>query len=86
MPKYTFLDKKTKKRIDMDMPYSELEKFLNHNPNMEQVFRMNLVDPVGIGVSKPPVDFMKHVIGKVKTVPGADKDKLEKRWVIPREI
>ena len=86
MPKYTFLDKKTKKRIDMDMPYSELEKFLNHNPNMEQVFRMNLVDPVGIGVSKPPVDFMKNVIGKVKTVPGADHSKLEKRWTIPREI
>jgi len=86
MPKYTFLNKKTQKRIDMDMPYSELEKFLNHNPNMEQVFRMNLVDPVGIGVSKPPVDFMKNVIGKVKTVPGADHSKLEKRWKIPKEL
>ena len=68
------------------MPYNELEKFLNHNPNMEQVFQMNVVDAVRAGISKPPSDFMKNVIGKVKTVPGADANKLEKRWKIPKEI
>jgi len=70
----------------MDMPFSELDKFLNHNPDVEQVFKMNLVDPVGIGVSKPPADFQKYVLGKVKTVPGADKNRLEKRWHAPKEI
>ena len=47
---------------------------------------MNLVDPVGIGVTKPPSDFQKYVLGKVAKVPGADKAKLEKRWHIPKEI
>lgn len=86
MPKYTFQNKKTKKRIDMDMPYSELEKFLNHNPNMEQVFKMNVVDSVVVGVTKPPEAFMRNVISKVKEMPGANIDAIEKRWKIPKEI
>jgi hypothetical protein len=48
---------------------------------------MNLVDPVGIGVSKPPADFQKYVLGKVKAAaPGANKDVFEKRWQIAKEI
>lgn len=86
MPRYTFQNKKTKKRVDIDMPYSELQKFLNHNPDMEQVFKMNVVDSVVVGVTKPPADFMKHVIGKVKEMPGANKNAIEKRWKIPKEI
>lgn len=86
MPKYTFMDKRTNKRVDISMPYDELEKFLNHNPNMEQVFRMNVIDPVTAGVSRPPIDFQRGVLNKVKEVPGARKDLIEKRWSIPKEI
>ena len=84
--RYTFLNKKTKKHVEMDMPYSELEKFLNHNPHMEQVFRLNVADPVNIGVTKPPADFSKYVLGKVQQMPGADKKMMTKRWDIKREV
>jgi hypothetical protein len=47
---------------------------------------MNIVDPVGIGVSKPPADFQKYVLGKVKEAnPHADAV-ASKRWNIPREV
>lgn len=86
MPRYTFQNKKTKKRVDIDMPYSELQKFLNHNPDMEQVFKMNVVDSVVVGVTKPPADFQKYVLNKVKSMPGADSSQIEKRWSIKKEI
>jgi hypothetical protein len=48
---------------------------------------MNVVDPVGIGVTKPPADFQKHVLGRIKeAVPGTSKKAIEKRWHIPKEI
>ena len=86
MPRYTFVDKKTNKCVDLIMPFDELEKFLNHNPDMEQVFKMNIVDPVTAGVTKPPADFQKYVLNKVKEVPGARKDLIEKRWAISKEV
>jgi hypothetical protein len=86
MPNYTFRDKKTNEEFDMSMPWSELEKFLNHNPNLEQTFKMTLVDSVSVGVTRPPTDFQKYVLNKVKTVPGANKNAIEKRWTIPKEV
>jgi hypothetical protein len=62
-------------------------KFIVDNPHVNQVFRMNIVDPVGAGITKPPSDFSKYVLGKVKaTAPGVNKAAIEKRWQIPREI
>ncbi len=86
MPVYSFEDTETSEEFELTMSYEELKQFLEDNPKVNQTFRMNLVDPVGIGVTKPPSDFQKYVLGKVATVPGADKAKLEKRWHIPKEI
>lgn len=86
MPVYSFQHKETGEEYELTMSYNDLEKYLQEHPEVNQTFRMNLVDPVGIGVTKPPADFMKHVIGKVKQVPGANKDVIEKRWHIPKEI
>jgi hypothetical protein len=86
MPVYTFEDKETEEQFDLTMSYDELEGFLKDNPTLFQVFKMNLVDPVGIGVTKPPADFQKYVLNKVKHVPGANKDTIEKRWQIAKEI
>lgn len=84
---YSFEDTETQEEFEVEMPYEQLQPFLDANPNLNQIFKMNIVDPVGIGVTKPPVDFQKHVLGRIKeAVPGADKNKLEKRWHIPREI
>jgi hypothetical protein len=86
MPVYAFEDTETQEQFEITMSYDDLEPFLKDNPQLNQVFKMNLVDPVGIGVSKPPVDFQKYVLNKVKNVPGAQKDVIEKRWQIAKEI
>lgn len=86
MPVYSFEDKESGEEFELTMTYDELQDFLTNNPQLNQTFRMNLVDPVGIGITKPPSDFSKYVLGKVATVPGADRSKIEKRWHIPKEI
>ena len=87
MPVYSFNDTETDEEFELQMSYDELKQFLVDNPKVNQTFRMNLVDPVGIGITKPPSDFQKYVLGRVKeAVPGAEKNKLEKRWHIPKEV
>ena len=86
MPVYTFEDKDTQEQFEITMLYDDLETFLKDKPQLNQVFKMNIVDPVGIGVSKPPVDFQKYVLNKVKHVPGAQTDVIEKRWQIAKEV
>jgi hypothetical protein len=83
---YSFEDQETGEEFELEMTYDQLKEFLVSNPNFNQTFKMNVVDPVGIGVTKPPSDFQKYVLNKVKQVPGADKDRIEKRWHIPKEI
>ena len=86
MPQYTFENTETNEIYDMSMSYDDMIQYLKDNPNVNQVFKMNLVDPVGIGVSKPPSDFQRHVLGKIKAAnPHADAV-ASKRWGIPREI
>ena len=83
---YTFEDKETIEQFELSMSYDELILFLEENKQVHQVFKMTLVDPVGIGVTRPPSDFQKYVLGKVKQMPGANKDVIEKRWQITKEI
>lgn len=84
---YSFIDTETEEEFELEMSYDELKGFLEAHPNLNQTFRMNIVDPVGAGISKPPSDFQKYVLGRVKeTTPGANKATLEKRWHIPREV
>jgi hypothetical protein len=86
MPRYTFENKKTGEQYDLTLSYDEMIKYLEENKNVQQVFKMNIVDPTGIGVSKPPSDFQKYVLGKVKAAnPHADAV-ASKRWDIPKEI
>jgi hypothetical protein len=86
MPVYSFANKETGEEYEMTLTYDELNQYLQDHPEVNQTFRVNVVDPVGIGITKPPSDFMKNVIGKVKEIPGANKSAIEKRWTIPREI
>lgn len=86
MPVYSFEHSQTGEEFELTMSYDELQQFLTDHPEVNQTFRMNIVDPMGIGVSKPPSDFMKNVIGRIKSsAPGASQSALEKRWNIPRE-
>ena len=84
---YSFIDTETEEEFEVEMSYDQLKAFLEANPKLNQTFRMNIVDPVGAGISKPPSDFQKYILGKVKEkAPGANKAALEKRWHIPKEV
>ena len=86
MPSYTYHDTKKNEDATLSMSMSEMEKFEKNNPHMQRIYNiMNIVDPAGIGVSKPPTDFSKHVLGRIKannpqSVIGSG------RWSIPKEI
>lgn len=87
MPIYSFLNKNTNEEFTEMMSIADRETYLTENPHIEQlVSKINIADSVSIGVKRPPVDFQKHVLGKVKAMPGANKDKIEKRWSIPKEV
>ena len=87
MPIYSYVNTQTNEETDLNMSMSEMDEFEKTNPHMRRVYdRMNIGDPVSMGITKPPSDFMKHVLGKVKHVAGADSGKLEKRWHIPKEV
>lgn len=86
MPLYTFLNKDTNEEFDKRMSYDDLQTYLEENKNIEQVFKITVADSVSLGITQPPVDFKKYVLNKVKEMPGANKDKIEKRWTIPKEV
>lgn len=85
MPYYSFEDTETGEEFELELTYDQLQAFLTNNPQFNQTFRMNLGDPVRMGVTKPPSDFQKYVLGRVKEahpLGGA----VERRYNIPKEI
>jgi hypothetical protein len=87
MPYYTFRNKKTDEEVTVSMTMAEHDTYLDDKPDWEQmILAVNFADPVSIGVTKPPSDFQRHVLGRIKeAVPGASAV-ANKRWGIPREI
>lgn len=88
MPIYTFRDKNTNQEFTEMMSISSKEKYLQENSHIEQVITVpNFADSVSIGVTKPPIDFQRGVLDRIKSsVPGANKNTIEKRWTIPKEV
>jgi hypothetical protein len=85
MPTYTYRNAETDEQFDKTMSISEMEQFESENPNLQRIYNpIALVDPAGIGVQKPPSDFSKYVLGKVKE--RHPRGSVEKRWHIPKEI
>lgn len=69
------------------MKISERDQFVKDHPELEQVHldAPVLGDPVRLGVTKPPSDFQKHVLGRMRdTYPGATALKNTK-FAIPKE-
>jgi len=87
MPNYSYRLKSTGEIIDYSMSIAEMEEFEKRFAEThERVFhRVNVVDPAGIGVAKPPADFSKHVLGRIKA--GNHKSEIGNgRWKVPKEI
>ena len=86
MPRYTVENNETGEQQELTLSYDDMMEYLKEHKEVHQIFRMNVVDPVGIGVSKPPQDFQKYVLGKVKAANPQSDAVASKRWNIPREI
>ena len=87
MPNYTWRNIETGEEHTNTMTMAEHEEYSKNNPHLQQVLlNFTMVDPVNIGVTKPPADFQKYVLGRVKEkMPGATAV-ANKRWDIPKEI
>lgn len=85
MPFYTFEDKNTGETQILEMRMSELDPFKESNPNLQQILTtLHIDDPIRLGITKPPSDFQKYVLGRIKhSVP---ESSVEKRWNIVKEI
>lgn len=82
---YTYYDPKNKERFTLTMSIADMEEYEADHPHLERVFdTMNVIDPTGAGISRPPADFQKFVLGKVKA--NHPKGSVEKRWTIPKEV
>jgi len=67
MPIYTFENTETEETFDLMMSNAEREEFLKDFPQCIQILsKVNVADPVRIGVTRPPSDFMNHVIKPMK--------------------
>ena len=86
---YTFEYNKGRKKgqqFDLDMPSALLDEFLNDHPEVNRVFKMNIGDPTGMGITKPPSDFQKYILGRMKSsIPGNTIGD-SSRFKIPKEL
>lgn len=86
MPTYSFQNIKTGEIFEESMKIAELDPYLKKHKNIKQIFiKVNIGDPWRLGVSKPPSDFSKYVLGRMKSaIPGAKVE--EGKYHIPKEI
>jgi len=82
---YSFEDQETGEEFELQMSYEELKQFLADNPKVNQTFRMNLGDPIRLNITKPPSDFSKYVLGRVKEAHPLGKS-IERRHTITKEV
>ena len=87
MPIYEFENTKTGEIFTEMMSIADMEKYVKKNKHIKQTIgNMTLADPVRIGVTKPPSDFQKYVLGRIKEKnPGATAV-ASRRWHIPKEL
>lgn len=87
MPNYTYKNKVTGEQVTVNMTMAEHDTYLDDKPDWEQMILVaNFVDPVSIGVTKPPADFQKYVLGRIKSAVPEASAVANKRWDIPKEI
>lgn len=85
MPTYNFRNKESLEVVEKVMKIADRDQWLKDNPDYEQVHTgmPHLGDPVRMGITKPPSDFQKEIIGRVQRMPGAH---ISTRFGIPKEI
>ena len=87
MPNYTFINTETDEEYVENMSNVERELYLENNPKIRQVIiPISIGDPVRLGITKPPADFQKNILGRIRdAVPGNNIDQ-QSKFGIPKEI
>jgi hypothetical protein len=87
MPTYRFLDNNTGEEFEEIMAMADREPYLTANPHVTQVFNaLNIGDSVRLGITKPPAEFMKGVVGRMQeSIPG-NRLRDTSKFQIPKEI
>jgi hypothetical protein len=86
MPIYAFKHKETGEVIEKIMKISDRDAWVEANPEYQPYHdRVNLGDPIRMGITQPPSDFQKGVIDRIKhSVPNNTIGKHSK-FKIPKE-
>ena len=84
MANYTFINKNTGDEEIHEMKISELDDFKANNAHLEQILTVGLgtVDPVLLGRIKPPAEFQREVLGKIKKGAGRETTIGTGRWSV----
>ena len=86
MPTYLFRNLETDEITEEFMAIKDLDGYIATNPHLQQVpTAPAIVDPVNIGVTKPPSDFQKNILGRIKAAVPEASAVANRRWGIPRE-
>jgi hypothetical protein len=84
MPTYTFKVLETEEIVEFEMKISEYDEFVASHPDLERYHEsMLFIDSVRLGIKKPPEDFQKFVIDRIKEK--NPHHRMESRWETPRE-
>lgn len=67
MPIYSMRNNETQEEFEVTLKYSELEQYLQNNPNIQQIFNRfpGFGDPVRLGLKRPD-DGFRDVLKKAK--------------------
>lgn len=87
MATYLFRNTLTDEEYSLFMSMNELDEYLAANQFVEQLppSEMTLGDAVRMNITKPPIEFRRDVLGRVKkNMPGAQTAAMERRWSIPK--
>jgi hypothetical protein len=87
MPIYSLKNTVTGEIFEKMMKIAEYVEYLKENPNVERYHDTAPIygDPVRMGVLKPPADFQKHIIGRMKaSIPGNTLS--DRKFQIPKEF
>ena len=85
MPHYNFINDETGEEWTAEHTMSGLDEYLAANPKIRQLLSMPVIgDAVSLNFQKPPSDFSKYILGRVKEKnPLGDVER--KFGTIPRE-
>lgn len=90
MPTYSLKNNKTQEIFEKTMKIAEYEIYMSENSDIERYYDTSplVCDPTRMGgtaSSKPPADFQKYIIGRMKdSIPGNTLS--DRKYQIPKEF